>query len=92
MYRSSSCNRRRLRSPHDVERDGLMRVAAKALHFEIAIPGIEGIAQCRQWLRWTLEAEHPLILRLAGEPIGDLPGFRRPLCRGPHRSAVDRLA
>ena len=33
-------NRRRLRSPHDVERDGLMGVAAKAFHFEVAIPCI----------------------------------------------------
>ena len=34
-------DRRCLRSPHDVERDGLMRVAAKAFHFEIAEPGID---------------------------------------------------
>src|SRR6476660_3449463 len=31
-------DRRRLRSPHDVERDGLVRVAAKAFHFEITEP------------------------------------------------------
>ena len=29
-------DRRCLRSPHDIERNGLMRVAAKAFHFEIA--------------------------------------------------------
>ena len=29
-------DRRCLRSPHDVEGNGLMRVAAKAFHFEIA--------------------------------------------------------
>src|SRR5258705_13802879 len=33
-------DRRRLRSPHDVEGDGLVRVAAKATDFEIAIPGV----------------------------------------------------
>ena len=31
---------RRLRSPHDVERHRLMRVAAEAFHFEIAKPGV----------------------------------------------------
>jgi len=30
-----------LRSPHDVERHGLMRVAAEAFHFEIAKPGVD---------------------------------------------------
>jgi hypothetical protein len=30
-------DRRRLRSPHDVEGNGLMRVAAKPFHFEIAV-------------------------------------------------------
>ena len=43
-----------LRSPHDVEGDGLMRVAAKAFHFEIAVSGIECIAECGRWLRQTL--------------------------------------
>jgi hypothetical protein len=37
--------RRRLRSPHDVEGDGLVRVAAKAFHFEIAKPGVDRVAQ-----------------------------------------------
>ena len=40
-------DRRCLRSPHDVEGNGLMRVAAKAFHFEIAEPGIERVAQRR---------------------------------------------
>ena len=33
-------DRRRLRSPHDVEGDGLMRVAAEAFDFEIAYPAL----------------------------------------------------
>ena len=36
--------RRCLRSPHDVEGNGLMRVAAEAFHFGLAIPGIERVA------------------------------------------------
>jgi hypothetical protein len=49
---------RLLRSPYDVERNGLVRVAAKAPNFEIAVSSIECIAQRRRWLRRTLEAEH----------------------------------
>ena len=40
-------DRRCLRSPHDVEGNGLMRVAAKAFHFEIAKPGVDRVAQRR---------------------------------------------
>jgi len=34
--------------PHDVEGNGLMRVAAKAFHFEIAKPGVDRVAQRRR--------------------------------------------
>ena len=71
-------DRRCLRSPHDVEGNGLMRVAAKAFHFQIAEPGIDRVAQRRRWLRRTLKAEHALVPRLAGEPVGFLAGFRWP--------------
>src|SRR3984957_7606629 len=70
-----------LRSPHDVPRDGLVGVAPKAFHFEIAKPGIERIAERRRRLRRTLEVEHALVPRLDGEPIGFPARFRRPLCR-----------
>ena len=82
-------DRRCLRSPHDVEGNGLMRVAAKAFHFEITIPGIDRVAQRRRWLRRTLKAKHALIPRLDGEPVGFLACFRRPLCRRPDRCAVN---
>jgi hypothetical protein len=58
-------DRRCLRSPHDVEGNGLVGVAAQAFHFEIAVPGIEGAAQRGRWLRRTLKAEHALVPRLA---------------------------
>jgi hypothetical protein len=48
-------------SPHDVERHGLMDVAAKAFHFEVAIPGIKRVARRGRWLRRTLKAEQALI-------------------------------
>jgi hypothetical protein len=38
-------DRRCLRSPHDVEGHGLMRVAAKVFHFEISKPGVDRVAQ-----------------------------------------------
>jgi len=79
-------DRRCLRSAHDIEGDGLVGVAAQASDFEIAEPGIERVAQRRRWLRRTLKAEHAIVPRLDGEPVGFLASFRRPLCRRPHRS------
>ena len=38
-------DRRRLRSPHDVEGNCLVRVAAEAADFKIAVTGIKGLAQ-----------------------------------------------
>src|SRR4051794_32069183 len=63
---------RRLRSADDVERDGRMRVAAKTAHFKIAVAGIEGIAKRGRRLGRPPEAEHALVPRLAGQPIGFL--------------------
>ena len=40
-------DRRRLRPPHDIERDRLMRIEAEALHFEIEVTGVERIAERR---------------------------------------------
>ena len=85
-------DRRCLGSPHDVEGNGLVRVAAKAFHFEIVVTGIDRVAQCRRWLRRALEAEHAFIPRLYSEPVGGFAGFRCPLCRRPHRSAVKGVA
>src|SRR6478672_548458 len=76
-------DRRCLRSPHDVKGNGLVGVAAKAFHFEIAEPGVDRVAEGGRWLRRTLKTEHALIPRLAGEPVGFLACFRRPLSRSP---------
>lgn len=54
-------DRRRLRPPDDVERDSLMRVATQALHFEIAVSGVDRITERRGWLRRSLKAEHSLV-------------------------------
>jgi hypothetical protein len=70
----------------------LMRVAAKAFHFEIAKLGVERVTQRGRRLRRPLKAEHALDPRLAGELVGFLACFRRPLCRRPNRRAVNRLA
>src|SRR4029079_11484405 len=61
-----------LRSPHDVQGDGLVCVAAKAFHFEVAVSGVERIAERGRWLRWSLKAEHTLVPRRDGEPVGFL--------------------
>jgi hypothetical protein len=69
-----------------------MRVAAKAFHFEIAKPGVDRIAERGRWLRRTLKAQHALVPRLDGELVGFPACFRRPLCRCPHRCAVNSFA
>jgi hypothetical protein len=51
---------RGLRPAHDVERDGLMRVAAEAFHLKIGVPGIECVAQGRRGLGRALKAQHAL--------------------------------
>src|SRR5258705_1406857 len=47
-------DRRRLRSPNNVEGNSLIRVAAKAFHFEITKPGLQCLTQRGRWLRRTL--------------------------------------
>jgi hypothetical protein len=66
-----------------------MHVAAKAFHFEIAIPGIKRIAERGRWLRRTLKAEHALVPRLAGQTVGSLACLRCLFCRSPNRRTVD---
>ena len=69
-----------------------MRVAGKAFDFEIAVSGVEGVAERGRWLRLTLKAEHALVPRLAREPVGFRACFRRPLCRRPDRATENALA
>ena len=70
----------------------MMRVTAKAFHFEIAVPGIERVTERGRWLRRSLKAEHALVPRLDREPVGLFARFRRPPCRRPNGRAVDGLA
>jgi hypothetical protein len=53
--------RRRLRPPDDVQRDGLVGVAAETFDFEVMVAGVERIAEGRGRLRWTLVAQHALV-------------------------------
>ena len=63
-----------LRSPHDAESNGLVSVAAKAFHFEIAIPGVERVTQRRRWLRRSLTTPRRRAGRLpCGLPSRALP-------------------
>ena len=52
--------RRGLRSSHDVQRHGLVRVATEASDFDIEIARIERVTERRRWLRGTAIAEHAL--------------------------------
>jgi hypothetical protein len=85
-------DRRRLRPPDVIQRDGLMRVAAEAFDLKIKVTGIERIAERRGWLRRTLKAEHALVPRLDGESVGYLARLSGPLRRRPDRSAIDGLS
>jgi hypothetical protein len=54
-------DRRCLRAPHDVRGDGLVRVAAKTTDFEVAVPGIEGIASAGDGRAGPLKASMRLV-------------------------------
>jgi hypothetical protein len=54
-------DRRFLGAAHDVERDGLVRIATKAANLKVAAPGIERIAERRRRLRRTLERQLRLV-------------------------------
>src|ERR1700761_7740667 len=84
-------DRRRLWPADHIERNGLMRVATKAANFEIEIPSVQGITQCRRGLRWATEAEHALVPSLARKPIGLLKSFIGPLSRCTDGRAVNQL-
>jgi len=37
-----------------IERNGLVRVAAEAPHFEIEVARVQRVTQCRRRLRWSM--------------------------------------
>jgi hypothetical protein len=80
---------RGLRSAHDVQRHCLMRVAAKAFHFELAKTGVDRVAQRGRWLRRSLKAEHAFVPSVACQTVCLLAGFRGALRGGPDRRAVN---
>src|SRR6266404_3694296 len=82
-------DRRRLRPTHDIQRDCLMRVAAKAFDFKIEVTSVEGVAEGRGWSRRSLKAKHALVPGFAGELIRLLACPSGPLGRCPDRTAVD---
>jgi hypothetical protein len=82
-------DRRRLRPPDDVQRNGLMGIAAQTFDFEIEVTGIECIAQRRGRLRRSLKAEHTLVPCLARQTIGGLPRLGRLFGGSPNRCAVN---
>jgi hypothetical protein len=83
---------RRLWPPHDVERHGLMCIAAEASDFEISVTSIQGITQGGRWLGRSLVAKHARIPRLAGKAVGFLARLGGALSRRPDRTAVNGFA
>src|SRR3954468_12905844 len=82
-------NRRRLRTPDDIQRHGLVGIAAETPHFQIEVSGAQRVADGRRGLGRTLVAEHARVPGLAGEQVGFLAGFLGTLRRHPDRSAVE---
>src|SRR6476661_2432943 len=78
-------DRRGLRSPDVVQGNSLVRVAAKASDFEIAVTSIEGVAQRRRWLRRTAITEHALVPRFACKFVGLFAGSGGAFSRRPDR-------
>jgi hypothetical protein len=78
--------------PDDVQGDGLMRIAAEAANLQVAVPGIQGIAEHRRWLRRSLIAEHAFVPSLAGEPVRLFARFLGSLRCHTDRDAVEVFA
>jgi hypothetical protein len=72
-------DRRRFRTTHDVEGDGLVGVATEASDFEIAVTSVKCIAERRRRLGRSLKAEHAFIPGFASEAVGHLARLSGPL-------------
>jgi hypothetical protein len=79
-------DRRCLRPSHDIQRDGLMCVAAKASDLEITITRIECVTKRGRGLGRALITEHAVVRGYAGKPVGLLAYVLRLL-----RGGSDRL-
>jgi hypothetical protein len=62
-------DRGRLCPAHNVQRHGLMSVAAETADLKVEISGVEGVAERQGRLGWAFVSEHALIPSLAGEPV-----------------------
>jgi hypothetical protein len=65
-------DRRRFRSPNDIERDRLMRLTPEALNLKISITSVECIAERGRRLSWPLKGEHAFVPGFASEAVGNL--------------------
>jgi len=79
----------RLGPAHGIKCDRLVSIATEAADFEIAIAGVEGVAERGRGLRRPLVAQHTLVPGFARETIGFLTRFPSALSRGPYGRAVD---
>jgi len=77
------------RSRGHIERNGLVRVATEAPHFEIEVARVQRVSQCRRRLRWPTEAEHALVLCVTGQPIGFFACLLGALCCRTNGRAID---
>lgn len=69
-----------------------MGIAAQALHFEVAVAGVEGIAQGRGRLRRPVKREHASGPCFASKPVGSPTRVRGAFGLGPNGAAVDAFS
>jgi hypothetical protein len=85
-------NGRCLRSAHDVQRYGLMGIAAKAADLKVEISRVQSVAEAGRWLSRSFETEHALVPGDTRQTVSFLPSLGRALRRMPNRTAVDALS
>jgi hypothetical protein len=83
---------RGLGPPYDIQRDGLMGIAAQASNLQVAKIRVQGIAKCRRRLGGPLVAKHSVIPSLTGEAISYLARSNSALRRLSDRTAEEILA
>jgi hypothetical protein len=66
------------RPAHDIERNGLVGIAAETSDLKIAVTSVERVAERRRGLGWLLVTEHALVPGFTCEPISLLARLGRP--------------
>jgi hypothetical protein len=81
-----------LRPADDVQRHGLVSVAAEAADLKLEKSRVQSVAEARRGLRRSFETEHALVPGDTRQTVSFLPSLGRALRRMPNGTAVNALA